>query len=83
MITLSLTGATAPISHLLCLGAHADDIEIGCGGTVLTLLERGVAIAVTWVVFSAEGPRAEEARRSAERFAERRRQAADHHQGLP
>jgi LmbE family N-acetylglucosaminyl deacetylase len=70
VITLSLTGAAAPISHLLCLGAHADDIEIGGGGTVLTLLERGVAIAVTWVVFSAEGPRAAEARRSAERFAD-------------
>ena len=69
MIAFSLTGPTTPISSLLCLGAHADDIEIGCGGTVLTLLERDEPIAVTWVVFSAEGPRAEEAHQSAEQFA--------------
>jgi LmbE family N-acetylglucosaminyl deacetylase len=66
VISLSLSGTTPAVSHVLCLGAHADDIEIGCGGTVLTLLERGAPIAVTWVVFCAEGQRAEEAQRSAE-----------------
>lgn len=50
---------------VLCLGAHADDIEIGCGGTLLTLLEEHRAIRVHWVVLSGHGPRAGEARRSA------------------
>jgi len=51
--------------RLLCIGAHSDDLEIGCGGTVLTWLASMPAIEVTWVVLSAEGARASEARRSA------------------
>ncbi|MFO1056669.1 MAG: PIG-L deacetylase family protein [Dongiaceae bacterium] len=54
--------------QLLCLGAHADDIEIGCGGTVLRLIETVPGLAVRWVVFSAAGRRAEEARASAQSF---------------
>jgi LmbE family N-acetylglucosaminyl deacetylase len=54
--------------RILCLGAHADDIEIGCGGTLLTLLRRHRRADVTWVVFSASPPRAREARASAARF---------------
>lgn len=52
---------------VLCLGAHADDIEIGCGGTLLSLLEERRAVRVHWVVLSGHGPRAAEARRSARR----------------
>ena len=51
--------------RLLCIGAHSDDLEIGCGGTVLTWLAGMPAVEVTWVVLSAEGDRAAEARRSA------------------
>ena len=51
--------------RLLCLGAHADDIEIGCGGTILEWLSTYSHVEVTWVVLSASGPRAEEARASA------------------
>lgn len=51
-------------SHILCLGAHSDDIEIGCGGTLITLLDRSPA-RVSWVVFSASAARAEEANQSA------------------
>ena len=53
---------------VLSLGAHADDNEIGCGGTVLRLLEERPRVAVHWVVFSAPGTRAREARSSARRF---------------
>jgi LmbE family N-acetylglucosaminyl deacetylase len=53
---------------VLCLGAHADDLEIGCGGTVLTLADSGHPLAVTWVVWSAEGVRQREARDSADIF---------------
>jgi len=38
--------------RVLCLGAHCDDIEIGCGGTVLALTEQHRDTAVDWVVFS-------------------------------
>lgn len=53
---------------VLCLGAHSDDIEIGCGGTILALLAARPGTRVHWVVFSAAGRRADEARRSATRF---------------
>ncbi len=54
----------APL-HVLALGAHPDDIEIGCGGTLLRLVAEGAVAAVTWVVMSGEGPRVEEARAGA------------------
>lgn len=56
--------------RLLCLGAHSDDIEIGCGGTVLTLLRRHERVAVRWVVFAAHDVRAREAQMSATAFLE-------------
>jgi LmbE family N-acetylglucosaminyl deacetylase len=60
--------AGEPLS-VLCLGAHSDDIEIGCGGTLLRLLaERPVA--VHWVTFAAPGEREAEARKSAADFLE-------------
>jgi LmbE family N-acetylglucosaminyl deacetylase len=54
--------------HLLALGAHADDIELGCGGTILRLAAEGRLAAVTWVVGSGTDDRAAEARKSAEVF---------------
>lgn len=53
---------------ILCLGAHSDDIEIGCGGTILRLLDAYPQSRVVWIVFSAEGERAAEAKASAEAF---------------
>jgi len=50
---------------LLCLGAHADDIEIGCGGTILRLAAEMPDLVVRWIVFSGGGPREVEARSSA------------------
>ncbi len=54
--------------RVLCLGAHSDDIEIGIGGTLLKLAGQASDLDVWWVVFSAPGPRAEEASRSADEF---------------
>ena len=54
--------------RLLCLGAHCDDIDIGCGGTLLKLLSAGRKWDITWVVFSASVERARELRNSAKRF---------------
>jgi LmbE family N-acetylglucosaminyl deacetylase len=56
------------VRRILCLGAHSDDIEIGMGGTLLTLAGQIPDLEICWVVFSAPGPRAEEARRSADDF---------------
>lgn len=56
---------TKPQLCLLCIGAHSDDLEIGCGGTVLEWLARYRDVEVTWVVLSAPGERAAEARGSA------------------
>jgi LmbE family N-acetylglucosaminyl deacetylase len=53
---------------VLCLGAHSDDIEIGCGGTVLQLLSCGRNIEFYWVVFSSGKEREREARSSAALF---------------
>ena len=53
---------------ILCIGAHADDIEIGCGGTLLRLLDETPGLRVHWVVFCAGGERAQEAQRSAAEF---------------
>jgi LmbE family N-acetylglucosaminyl deacetylase len=54
--------------RLLAIGAHSDDIEIGCGGTVLRLIEEGLVGSVRWVVLSATGPREAEARLGAAAF---------------
>lgn len=54
--------------NILCLGAHCDDIDIGCGGALLVLLGRYRTTDVTWVIFSAHGEREKELRRSARRF---------------
>jgi LmbE family N-acetylglucosaminyl deacetylase len=68
MIHLSLNEGQAGKLTVLCLGAHSDDIEIGCGGTVLWLAERFPGIQFHWVVFSMPGPRRQEALRAAELF---------------
>ena len=65
LLTLELnTDRNSPF-RILCLGAHCDDIEIGCGGTVLRLLRDLKDVSIYWVVLSSEDRRAEEARNSA------------------
>jgi LmbE family N-acetylglucosaminyl deacetylase len=58
----------ANVHNILCLGAHSDDIEIGCGGTLLKLIRDHPALTVWWMVFSASSSRAREAQASAEAF---------------
>ena len=56
------------VRRLLCLGAHCDDIEIGCGGTVLTLVSALPDLTVRWVVFASDDTRRREAEACAARF---------------
>lgn len=53
---------------ILCLGAHPDDIEIGCGGTVLRLCRENADVEAYWAVFSASRVRQAEAIESAHLF---------------
>ncbi|MBZ5614904.1 MAG: PIG-L family deacetylase [Acidobacteriia bacterium] len=69
MIQLNLNAVPGDALKVLCLGCHSDDIEIGCGGTVLRLREQYPTCVIYWVVFSAVGIREAEAHRGAELFA--------------
>ena len=51
--------------RLLCIGAHSDDLEIGCGGTILSWIKELPFLEVTWAVIAADSDREVEARRSA------------------
>ena len=67
MLGLQLPRSTrAP--RILCLGAHSDDIEIGCGGTLAALARKRPRPEFRWVVWSAPGQRAGEAARGARKF---------------
>lgn len=67
MIRLDLACKDRPL-QILCLGCHSDDIEIGCGGTILRIAEQYPDARFHWIVFSAVGPRKAEAERGAELF---------------
>ena len=69
MMRLNLERAATGPLKVLCLGCHSDDIEIGCGGTILRLAEDYPGCEFHWVVFSAIGVREAEARRAADLFA--------------
>lgn len=68
MIRLDLGSSRSDPLEVLCIGAHSDDIEIGCGGTLLHLKETRSRLKFHWVVFTAAGVRGQEASRAAELF---------------
>lgn len=68
MLALNLSTYTRTPLKILCLGAHADDIEIGCGATILQLLASRPNVEVHWMVFSGTAIREQEALESASRF---------------
>jgi LmbE family N-acetylglucosaminyl deacetylase len=69
MLALELSRSAGSPLKVLCLGSHSDDIEIGCGGTVLRLAEQYPQAEFHWVVFSTSGTRMAEAQHAAELFA--------------
>src|SRR5512135_1858106 len=68
MLKMRLIAGNDSTLKILCLGAHSDDIEIGCGGTIIKLLNENRNVDIHWVVLSAPGKRAKEARESAQQF---------------
>ena len=68
MLTLEFARQRDSVFRILCLGAHSDDIEIGCGGTILRLLDENPTTEIVWVVFGASGQRRTEAVESANLF---------------
>jgi len=68
MLNARLGSASRELRSVLAIGCHPDDIEIGCGGTLLSLTRSHRDLSVTWVVLSANGRRAQEARASASEF---------------
>jgi LmbE family N-acetylglucosaminyl deacetylase len=69
MMGLRLAKAVTEPLRILCLGAHSDDIEIGCGATLLQLRRVYSSVMFYWVVFSAAGIRGKEATKGATLFA--------------
>jgi LmbE family N-acetylglucosaminyl deacetylase len=68
LLGLDLTHGRKKRLKVLCMGAHSDDIEIGCGATLLKLAARRPRPEFRWVVWSASGERKREALRGARRF---------------
>jgi LmbE family N-acetylglucosaminyl deacetylase len=66
MLLVSAGNRERPLRRVLAIGAHSDDLEIGCGGTVLRLLRDYPDLEIVWLVLSAHGDRRDEARASAE-----------------
>jgi LmbE family N-acetylglucosaminyl deacetylase len=76
MLTLDLAAGRERLA-VLAVGAHADDIELGCGATLLRLAREVRELELTWVVLSAAGTRHEEARAGAQAFGATRVEILD------
>jgi LmbE family N-acetylglucosaminyl deacetylase len=70
MLPLQMGGPDKGPLRVLAIGAHPDDAEIGCGGTILKLIRDGSVASICWVVLTGSSARAEEARTSAEAMLE-------------
>ena len=71
MLRVRIGNSEALPRRILCLGAHCDDIEIGCGGTILRLIRENRKLEIYWVVFSSNPLRKREALQAARMFLEK------------
>lgn len=65
---IRFTFATDRPLKILCLGAHPDDIELGCGATLLKIISSCAVDKIKWIVFTSNKLREKEARQSAKMF---------------
>ncbi|HKV25993.1 MAG TPA: PIG-L deacetylase family protein [Candidatus Acidoferrum sp.] len=79
MVEVHLGSPARPLRKVLCLGSHCDDIEIGCGGTILRLVRENPEIEIVWKVFSSTPIRRKEAVRAAEKFLSGARKSVEIH----
>lgn len=75
MLELAFGRAIDKVLTILCIGAHCDDIEIGCGGSILRWIKEYPQARFVWVVLSSNAVREKEARASAAQILARAGQA--------
>ena len=68
MLRLKFDSGQQGLKRVMCLGAHCDDIEIGCGGSILRLIEERPDLEFCWVVFASDEKRKQEGAASAKLF---------------
>jgi LmbE family N-acetylglucosaminyl deacetylase len=68
MWQLQLQGPGGRAPRVLCIGAHCDDIEIGCGGTLLQLRAAWPEVEIQWLVLSSSAQRRAETEAAARRL---------------
>ncbi len=71
MIGLALAGGSGP-RRVLCIGAHCDDIEIGCAGALLQLQKGRTDLTIDWVVLTGDAARQAETRAAMQLLVEPR-----------
>jgi LmbE family N-acetylglucosaminyl deacetylase len=59
-------GNLAAGSTVLCIGAHCDDIEIGCGATLRRIARDNPACRIVWAIFAGNETREHESRAAAQ-----------------
>jgi LmbE family N-acetylglucosaminyl deacetylase len=68
MLALTLAPPSARQLDILCIGAHCDDIEIGCGGTILSLQRQYPRCKIHWLVLTSVPTRRQEAMTAVRKF---------------
>jgi len=69
--------------RVLCVGAHCDDIEIGCGASLLRLQAHDRKVTVDWVVLCGSADRRKETLSALNMFLEPRNRGECLHGGFP
>jgi LmbE family N-acetylglucosaminyl deacetylase len=69
LIAVARSRREAGSQNVLAIGAHPDDVEIGCGGTILRHIEAGDTVTLLTLTGGEQGGQAAERARESERAA--------------